>query len=225
MGHDRCAPPGGGKVRLAAEFAAIYLVAPVVMALALPASWMFPALFAVTALGLVLLARTPGFRWRDLLSGLGRTDARLVALVALATAAVGSALVLALAPQAFLSLPRHNPRLMVLIALFYPLLSALPQELVFRALFFLRYRSILPRGLAAQLALNGAVFALAHLLYWSWIVAALTFAGGLLFAWSFRVRGLFPEAVALHALAGVILFALGAGVWFYTGNVARPFSL
>ncbi len=209
--------------RLLAEFAAIYLAAPLVMALALPPEWMFPALFTVTGLGLVLLARTPGFRWRDLLAGAGRIDWKLVAVFALATAGIGAGLVLALAPQAFLFLPRHNPRLMGLIAAFYPLVSALPQELIFRPLFFTRYRALLPRGIGAQLLLNAALFSFAHLMYWSWVVAGLTFAGGVVFAWSYRVRGNFPEAVVLHAVAGVILFALGAGVWFYSGNVTRPF--
>ncbi|PRX33731.1 CAAX protease self-immunity [Meinhardsimonia xiamenensis] len=211
------------RAQLALEFVALYLIAPLVMALLLPPQWMFPALFAVTAIGLVLLSRTPGFRWRDLLAGTARIDFRLVAVFALATGAIGTAIVLALAPQAFLFLPRHNPRLMGLIAAFYPLVSALPQELIFRPLFFTRYRALLPRWITAQLLLNAALFSLAHLMYWSWVVTALTFAGGLVFAWSYRVRGNFPEAVVLHAVAGVILFALGAGVWFYSGNVTRPF--
>jgi uncharacterized protein len=51
----------------------------------------------------------------------------------------------------------------------------------------------------------------------------MTFAGGLLFAWSHRVRRNFPEAVAVHAVAGIALFAVGMGVYFYSGNVRRPF--
>lgn len=210
-------------VTLAVEFAVIFVAAPLAMALALPAGWMFPALFAVTGLGLVLLWRTPGFGWRDLLAGAGSIDWRLVAVFCLATTGIGAALVLALRPEAFLFLPKQNPGLMTLIALLYPPISALPQEIVFRPLFFRRYRAILPEGLGAQLALNAGLFAFAHLMYWSWVVTALTFAGGLVFAWSYRVRGNFPEAVVLHALAGVILFALGLGVWFYSGNVTRPF--
>ncbi len=38
-----------------------------------------------------------------------------------------------------------------------------------------------------------------------------------------RLRGNFPEAVLLHSLAGIIVFALGLGVYFYSGNVVRPF--
>ncbi|MGI1662478.1 CPBP family glutamic-type intramembrane protease [Palleronia sp. KMU-117] len=209
--------------RLAVEFAGLFVVAPVVLAVFLPPSAMFPALFAVTGAGLLLLHRTPGFRWRELLRGADRIGWGRVVALALATAAVGYGVVQATAPASFLALPRRNPQLLLMIAAFYPVLSALPQEIVFRPLFFRRYGALLPQGRVAQILMNAAVFALAHLMYWNWIVAAMTFAGGLAFAWSYRVRGNFPEAVVTHSIAGVILFALGLGVFFYSGNVERPF--
>ena len=104
----------------------------------------------------------------------------------------------------------------------YPLLSALPQELIFRPLFFRRYGPVLPTGIGA-LWLNGAVFGFAHLMYWSWLVAVLTFAGGIAFAWAYERAGSFPLAVAFHAVAGWIVFAVGLGLFFYSGNVVRPF--
>ena len=93
---------------------------------------------------------------------------------------------------------------------------------MFRVLWFRRYGAILPDG-GPGLVLNAAVFSLAHLMYWSWIVAAMTFAGGLAFAWAYRRRGSFAMAVVLHAIAGQIVFALGLGMFFYAGNVTRPF--
>ena len=214
--------PARSRRRLA-EFLALYLAAPVAMAVVLPPSAMFPALFAVTAIGLVLLHVTEGFRWRELAAGTGRISWQFVGLTALATLVAGLAVIWLTAPGAAFFLIRQNPQLMLMIALLYPLVSALPQELVFRPLFFRRYGALLPAGVTAQVALNAAVFSFAHLMYWSWIVAALTFAGGLAFAWAYRVRGNFPEAVVLHAVAGVIVFAVGLGLYFYSGNVVRPF--
>jgi uncharacterized protein len=80
-----------------------------------------------------------------------------------------------------------------------------------------------PESVGVRIALNAALFSFAHLMYWNWIVAAMTFAGGLAFAFSYAVRRNFPEAVIAHSVAGVILFALGLGVFFYSGNVDRPF--
>jgi membrane protease YdiL (CAAX protease family) len=209
--------------RLAVEFAALFVVAPVGLAVFLPPSAMFPALFAVTGAGLLLLHLTPGFHWRELFRGAGRIGWGRVAALALVTASVGYGVVQATSPGSFLALPRRNPQLMLMIAVFYPLVSALPQEIVFRPLFFRRYGALLPEGRVAQILMNAGVFSFAHLMYWSWIVAAMTFAGGLAFAWSYRVRGNFPEAVVAHSIAGVILFALGLGIFFYSGNVERPF--
>lgn len=63
-GHELDRSTGGarGRVRLA-EFLALYGLAPVAGAVLLPANAMFAMLFAVTAVGLVLLGRTPGFAW------------------------------------------------------------------------------------------------------------------------------------------------------------------
>ena len=211
-----------GRLRLRVEFALLYLVAPVLMAVALPPSAMFPALFAVTALGVGLLQVTPGFVWRDLAQGWNRIGWGRVAALAALTALCGGGVLALTAPSALFGLARSDPGLMLMVALLYPLLSALPQELVFRPLFFRRYGPILP-GLRAAVVLNAAVFSLAHLMYWSPVVAAMTFAGGLAFAWSYEARRNFPEALVLHALAGVILFAVGMGEHFYSGNVNRPF--
>jgi hypothetical protein len=117
----------------------------------------------------------------------------------------------------------ERPRIMIIIILFYPWVSALPQELLFRSLYFERYKSILPQSLGWAMTLNAAIFSFAHLMYWSWIVAVITFLGGLSFARSYMQHKNFPEAFLNHSIAGIILFAFGMGSYFYSGNVTRPF--
>ena len=213
--------PRPRPARLWAEFAALYLAVPLAIAVALPPRRMFAALAAATVLGLVLLAATGTFRWSELVRGWRRVPWGQALAVVAAVLATGVALLTTLRPEALWALPRHNPGLMLAIWALYPLLSALPQELVFRALFFHRYALILPRGRAA-IALNAAIFSFAHLMYWSWVVAVLTFVGGWFFARAYLKRG-FPSAWVLHAAAGNALFTVGMGVYFYSGNVVRPF--
>ena len=205
--------------RLRIEFWGLFLALPLALALFLPAQAMFPALFAAMALGLLLLHLTPGFRWSSLWRG--RVPHVPVLGIAAATLAAGLA-VMAWAGAVPLAFAAHNPALVAMILVLYPLLSALPQEIVFRALFFRRYRGLVPRG-RAGLLLNAGLFSLAHLLYWSWVVSLMTFAGGLAFAWAYRDARSFPLAVAMHAVAGQIVFVLGLGMFFYTGNIQRPF--
>ncbi len=120
--------------------------------------------------------------------------------------------------------PQYSParlRFLVVLWMLYPLLSALPQELIFRALFFHRYGALVPDPRTARLA-NAAIFSLAHLMYWSPVVSVMTFAGGWLFADTYLKRG-FPAVWALHGIAGNALFAVGMGAFFWSGNVVRPF--
>lgn len=205
---------------LRAEFLILYLLVPLIFALAVTPRLLFPMLFAMMIGGFALLHLTPGFRWRELL--LGRVDLRLVVAFLLVSGLVLTAFVFWLTPGSFLQLPRLQPGLMLTIALFYPLLSALPQEVLFRALYFRRYRPFLPRGLPGIL-LNAALFAWAHLLYWNWVAVAVTFLGGIAFAYGYKRGGGFGTAVLMHAAAGLLLFALGLGRYFYSGAVIRPF--
>ena len=200
-----------------------FIVAPLLVAVALPPRVMFPALFTVTAVGLILLFMTPGFRLSLLARGVLRMSSTLIVATAVLTFCAGYAILSVTRPEALWLIVSRNPELMAMIALGYPLVSALPQEVVFRVLFFERYAAILPNSLTGQVLLNAAIFSWAHIMYWSWIVAALTFVGGILFAWSYRIRGNFPEAVVTHSIAGVMLFLVGMGVYFYSGNVQRPF--
>lgn len=208
--------------RLKVEFVAFYVAVPLLIAVLFPPDWMFPALFFFTAVGIALLRRTPGFSWAELRYGWRNWRWAEVIGFALAMAAICSALVMATRPDAAFFLLLNRPEFLVVIWLGYPLLSALPQELLFRTLFYRRYHAILPDGTALPL-LNAGLFAFAHLMYWSWIVTVMTFAGGLLFSWAYRKRGSFFYAVLLHAIAGNIIFAAGLGVFFYSGNVQRPF--
>jgi membrane protease YdiL (CAAX protease family) len=203
----------------AAEFAVLYLGLPLMLALVLPPAWLWPVLLGATALALVLLALTPGFAWSELWRGWGRVDWRYVALVAAGTAVIAGVLVWWLVPRQALALPRQATGLWLMILVLYPVVSALPQELLFRPLFFRRYGALFPdRRLA--LAANGFTFGLARLMFWNWVALALTVAGGVIFAQAYLGRGGFALAVVLHAACGAIIFTSGLGSFFYHGAIA-----
>ena len=213
---------GTRQLWLKTEFVGFFIAAPILIAILLPPQQMFNALFLFAGVGLVLLSATRGFRWRSLRENWRNWRWTEVLLFCLAVFLSSLAIVLWSNPAALFNLPRQRPELLVLIWTLYPLVSALPQELFYRVLYFRRYDAILPTGPRGDV-LNAALFSLAHLMYWSWIVALMTLAGGLLFAWAYRKRGSFFYALLLHGLAGNILFATGMGIYFYSGNVVRPF--
>ncbi len=203
----------------AAEALAFYVGGPLVMALVLPPDALFPALFAMAAVGMVLLARTPGFRWAELGRGWGGVDWAHVGLIAAGTAVACGVAVWLLVPGQALMLPRRMPGLWLTILLLYPVLSALPQEIIFRPLFFRRYGGLFP-GAGAAVAANALGFGFAHLMFWNWVAVGLSAVGGLIFALGYLHRGGFPTAVVLHAVCGGIVFTSGLGGFFYHGAVA-----
>ena len=203
------------------EFAALYIGAPLIIALFMPTHLLFEALAVFSVVGLVLLWATGGFEWRSLVRGWRRIRWRSVLAIALATLISGYVILSLTNPDALFAMAQRRPMLMLMIWALYPILSALPQELIFRALFFHRYRALLPKGRGGY-ALNAAIFSFAHLMYWSWLVCAITFVGGWIFARAYVRQG-FPSAWLLHAVAGNVLFTVGMGYYFYSGNVVRPF--
>lgn len=212
------------KIHLWIEFILFYLVAPVAIAVFMDPTNLFPMLLGSMLIGIVLLHFTPDFRWRNLIDGWSRIPLTYVITVGALTAAIATAVMVKTAPQNMFNIIQRDPMLMAMIAVFYPFLSALPQEIVFRPLFFRRYKPILGHlNSYSLIGINAAIFSLAHLMYWSPIVMAMTFFGGLLFAWAYVKQSSFPLAFVLHSVTGVILFALGMGVYFYSGNVVRPF--
>ncbi|CAM3039422.1 CAAX protease self-immunity [Paracoccus aminovorans] len=210
-----------GRGLLWAEFAALYVGAPLAIAVFMPPRLLFPALFVFSLAGLALLWRTGGFEWHGLIRGWRAVPPWQILAFGLVVALIGWSIVQLARPEYFRPLTPERLRFLAVIWLLYPLLSALPQELIFRALFFHRFSSLFPDRATAVLA-NAAVFSFAHLMYWSLVVAVLTFVGGWIFARAYLLRG-FPSAWLLHAIAGNVLFTVGMGAYFWSGGVVRPF--
>lgn len=207
-------------VRLWAEFAAIFMALPLVMALGLPPALIWSGLAAMLVVAVILLSLSEGFAWRSLVAPPIVADWRVFLAFLVLTVAVSIGFVLWLRPHALFMLPLHNERLWIIILCFYPVVSALPQEIVFRALFFGRYGSLFSSAPVA-IAANAGAFSLAHLFYWNWPAVILTALGGAVFAWAYLERRAFLFAWLMHAIAGQIVFTTGLGVFFYHGAVVR----
>lgn len=205
--------------RLKAEFALLYLGLPALLAFGLGPGAMWAVMIGAVVVSGALLALTPGVRRRELIEGPLVGSLPALAIFTLVTAGLGTALALWLLPEAFLGLPRRATGLWIAIMLLYPLLSALPQEVMFRMLFYRRYGALFPDRRTA-IAVNATVFALAHAFLWNPTALAMTAVGGVLFSLAYLETGrgrnlLF--ATLLHAIAGWVIFTVGLGRFFYHG--------
>lgn len=138
--------------------------------------------------------------------------ARFIVLGALISAGVWL-----LMPERFLGFPRTAPALWMRVMLLYPVLSVVPQELIWRAFFFQRYRAIFATPTRMVLA-SAASFAFIHILLENTIAVALTLVGGVLFATTYHRTRSLAAASLEHALYGCLVFTVGLGWYFYLGG-------
>ena len=113
-------------------------------------------------------------------------------------------------PELFLQWPINEPWMWVATLLVYPVVSVIPQEIIFRTFFFHRYKPILPSRYA-RWGLSTFVFGLAHLVYGNWIAVVISWCGGAIFGYRYMQTHSTPVVVIEHAIWGSFLFTIGLG--------------
>ena len=121
-------------------------------------------------------------------------------------------------PSSMFSLIKDRPEIIPWILLLYPVISALPQEFIFCNYFFRRYKTFFGGGWPMIIA-SAAVFAWVHCLYINPVAPVLSFAGGIIFAMTFKKHRSLALVTIEHALYGNALFLIGLGQYFYSGGV------
>ncbi len=117
-------------------------------------------------------------------------------------------------PDQLFYLPLNITWLWVVIVLFYPVWSVIPQELIYRTFFFHRYSDILP-GKWSMIIANTLAFSFMHIIFENLVAITFSLAAG--FALSFlysKHRSLFGISIE-HALYGILVFTIGLGSFFY----------
>lgn len=208
------------RLRLWAEVLVLFVGAPLAMALLMPPRWIYPTIGGLLAIGVVLLALTPGWRWRRLIEGPVLKHWPFILVFTIGAALLVALLVVQLVPHRWLELPLRRPDIWRMVMLGYPIFLVIPQEILFRPLFFERYDALFPNAYTA-IAVNSGLFGLAHLFYWNAPAVVLTTLGSIFFAIAYREYKSFPLAWLLHTIGGLLIFTLGLGIFFYHGAIGR----
>jgi hypothetical protein len=211
-------PHAPNRTARALELLAVFVGLPVGLRIGLIPAGRLLVLGIMTAVGLAALLVDPSFerRWLWSVEGL-RGALKGIFLRAGAAALVIATLVLWLAPSQFLAPASSHPALLATRLLLYALLSAWPQEVLYRVLFFHRYAVLFP-GRGALVLASGVAFALLHVVYPNAVAPLLSLPAGLLLARTYhRTRSMGPVWLE-HTLYGVLLFMLGLGKYFSGGR-------
>lgn len=204
-------------VLLAIEFAAIFIGLPTLWVLGIRPLPVIPALLLLTVGCVFVLIADSDFDRRQLwrAGALRATMGRVLRIFIVAAALIGLITWL-FEPERLFDLIRRNPSLWIVIMVLYPLFSVYPQEVVYRTFLFHRYRSLFREPQTMILA-SAVAFGYVHVLFENVLAVAMSFVGGLLFAWTYhRTRSTLAVWVE-HALYGCFIFTIGLGWYFYAG--------
>ncbi len=127
-------------------------------------------------------------------------------------------------PDRLFYVVEHRPQIIPTLMVGYPILSALPQELVFCSFFFARYAPFFGNGWKMIIA-SSVVFAYAHMLYINPVAPSLGFIAGLIFALTYSKTRSLALVTIEHGLYGNSLFLIGLGWYFYSGSVVQSAAL
>ncbi len=117
-------------------------------------------------------------------------------------------------PLTLFSFPLQRTGIWLLVMFFYPILSAFPQELIYRTFFFHRYKSIFKSHLVI-IIMSTITFGFLHIIYDNLPAVILSLFGGYLFSKTYsETRSLFLVSFE-HALYGAFIFTVGLGRFFY----------
>ena len=206
------------RILLTLEFLILFFVIPLMAAFVLPPSLLFSGLLILTFVGIFLLQVTAAFRWSTLNAGFTTINWKLLVYFSVACFFILSVLAFFIDPENTYYLPMNSPRLWIFIMIAYPLVSVIPQELIYRPLFFIRYKNILPSG-QSLVIVNATCFCLIHLFYWNLVALFITFLGGLIFSQIYYNNKNFLEVVLYHSVGGCMIFTTGLGRFFYSGAI------
>lgn len=126
-----------------------------------------------------------------------------------------------LIPGDFLSFPQQAPERWLAVMLLYPLLSAWPQEIIYRAFLRARYAALY-RTDAGYVWLSAALFGYMHVIFLNIPAVLLTALLGFILARDYARHGSLWLVCAEHAAYGCLIFTVGWGRFFYSGAAWHP---
>jgi membrane protease YdiL (CAAX protease family) len=207
------------KARRIAELLFFYGVLPVMIMLDI---WDIPLMAILLFMGITVylfLIYDPAFdrktfmNWKQ-----GKQEFDKILIMFGISAIVMLVLIWIIDASKMFMLLRTNPWLLLMISIFYPMFSVIPQGLAYRSMFFHRYGDLF-RHDAVKIIISALAFSFGHVLYKNWMVLALTFVAGLIFGYRYFKTKSLAISVLEHAMYGVWLFTCGLGYFFVSSLV------
>jgi len=119
-----------------------------------------------------------------------------------------------ISPVNFFIIPRKMPLLWAFILILYPIISALPQEFIYRQFYFERYNELF-KGHNRIIWSSAITFSWLHIFYHNWVAILFSFLGGVIFAHSYQRTRSLKLVWLQHSIYGLWIFTVGLGHFFF----------
>ena len=192
------------------EFFFIFLIIPSTIFFLDSSIIIFLSLYLVSILSLVILYFDKTFLFTSLKK---KIDWKFVIIFSVIFFFLGFFYVLLVDKNLLFIFPKTNFKLWLIVIFIYPILSVIPQELVYRVFFFQRYFPNINR-FYFPVFLNLVVFAYGHLVFSNMHAIIITAIVSPIFTYAYLKKS-FLTCVILHTLGGQIIFTLGLGKYFF----------
>lgn len=119
---------------------------------------------------------------------------------------------------------RDRPGVWAALMIGYPLASVYPQELIYRAFLFHRYRGLFGRGWP-MILVSALAFGYMHIAFANIPAVVMTLVGGIIFARRYdRTHSLLVTSIE-HALFGQLIFTIGLAHYLLNGTLLTILKL
>ena len=121
-------------------------------------------------------------------------------------------------PELFLSFPKNRTEMWSLVMLLYPVLSVLPQEIIYRVYIFEKF---FPEPHQEKLAIiaSSVLFSWVHVIYAGYFAMLSTLMAGCVLGVSYsrsrRQPGALWAVLLEHSVYGMLIFTVGLGRFFF----------
>ena len=193
------------------EFITIYFLIPIILLIVNLKPLIFVSLILVSAYAYFILKKDKIFDFKILLKKVSWKKILIFNLIFTVNIYLYTIIFF---PNLLFTLPKTNFNLWIVIIIFYPILSAFPQEFIYRVFFFHRYKILFNRNINYLIIMNTIFFTFGHIIFLNFTSLLFTAVASPIFAIMY-LRYSFFTCLLLHSFSGLLVFSFGLGRFFY----------
>jgi uncharacterized protein len=199
------------KFGLLTEFVLVYFLIPLLIFFKLIVFSKMNILFLLAIIALLLLCCDHNFDKKVFLRFHCTKNNLLTIFWRFGLCSAGILLfILIFSPDSFSHVPLYQPLPWLVSSISYLSMSVIPQELLYRAYLFHRYRFLF-KGKLLPIVISTLSFSFAHIVYENYLALGLTLIGGYFFSVTYQKSRSLIITVMEHFIYGMLIFSSGVG--------------